>query len=261
MRVFALKEPTLNKWQPGIVTRILQSSSMLLTYCVRFTKNFEFKRFTSIALNDTREAHTDDDDDDDEYVELKPTCVAYSEPVDHNCTIPIQARIVTLYQNENDNKSPYFSVGTICETPNAKNHNRYLVFFDDGYAQYIRNNEAFLLFESKKMDVNKMDEGHLDFLNDYFEQYPNRPLIPLYKDNILSAFYMNKWQTTRVVDVDGSLVRLCFLETNHYEWLHRGSYRLFPFFEKHKQLKQRIKSTASMDENQEPFERCLMKGT
>jgi hypothetical protein len=96
---------------------------------------------------------TADTDDTDETVDLDATFVAFSEPVDENHILPVRMRIVTLYQNENESRAPFFSVGTICETPNKRNIYRYLVFFDDGFVQYIQRNEAFRVFEPYKLPL------------------------------------------------------------------------------------------------------------
>ncbi len=137
------------------------------------------------------------------------------------------------------------------------------MFFDNGFARYIERNEAFLLFEPNDIPAH-LDENHLSFLDAYFDRYPQKTMAQLKINDILSAFYDNRWQITRVVDVDCSLVRLHFQETKHFEWLYRGSYRLYTVYEKFKPQKVVKRYTKQVqeptDENHEPIERCLING-
>jgi hypothetical protein len=127
MRVFALKEPGMYKWQPAVVTRILQNTSVSFSYCVQYEKNYETKNFKSSDNAQSKSEDEDNDDDcesDDEIVELQSTFLAYGEPIDQVFILPVRTRIVTLYENENESNAPFYSVGTISEIPNIRNRNR-----------------------------------------------------------------------------------------------------------------------------------------
>jgi hypothetical protein len=228
MRVYALKDKTVFKWQPATLSHIVDNGSSSGTHVYRC--KFEHKKQCGSANRADNSTAESDDIDNGDAIDLESTFVAHSEPVDQDFVLPVKTRIVTLYQNENECRAPFLSVGTICEIPNARNLNRYLVFFDDGFAQYIQRNEAFQVFEPYMMPVNQINEHHLEFLYRYFLQYPEKAMMRLHKDNVIQANYKNKWYKTRVVNVDCSLVRLHFEGTEHSEWLYRGSYRLLPFY-------------------------------
>jgi histone-lysine N-methyltransferase SETDB1 len=225
MLVYALKDKNLYRWQLATLKKIIETSTNSTIFRCKFEKKAGSKK---------EEKKLVDSDEADETVDLGATCVAYSEPVDEDFILPVKTRIVTLYQNENEKAAPFFSVGTILETPNARNMFRYLVFFDDGIAQYIQRNEAFPTFQPFKIPADAISRDHLEFLNRFFEQYPEKAMTRLHKDNVVKTHFKNKWYKTQVVNVDCSLVRLYFEETDHYEWLYRGSYRLLSFYERFK---------------------------
>lgn len=51
--------------------------------------------------------------------------------------------------------------------------NRYLLFFDDGFAQYTKPDEVLPIVESSNVVWNDVDERARDFTRDYLNNYPN----------------------------------------------------------------------------------------
>jgi hypothetical protein len=223
MCVFASKENKFYLWQKARIIEIINNQNSELVnnrVVVKFEKNDEFNKIF--------------DDENDEVNELTTNCIAFSDSISENYILPIRSRIVAMNRNENDKKAPFFSVGTVCELPNPRNQNRYLIFFDDGYAQYVKKKDAYPVADRFKVPEN-LNKSHLDFLRKYFENYPEKAMVRLNRDHVLKVFFNGKWIPARVVELDCSLVRLVFSTTNHSEWLYRGSYRLQPFYEKHLQ--------------------------
>ena len=229
MRVFALKDELYYQWQTARIIQIKESSSNISNIRVRvkFEKNIE----KTINLSKVPADYVDDEEDDCVIKELPTSYIALSEPIGESYILPIRSRIVSLNRNENDRKSPFYSVGSICEVPNPCNLNRYLIFFDDGYAQYVQKNEAFPVVDRFKIPI-ELNESHMQFLNKYFERYPEKEVLSLTKDFNLKVYYNSAWLDAKIVDVDCSLFRIFFNITNHYEWIFRGSYRLHPLYEK-----------------------------
>lgn len=64
---------------------------------------------------------------------------------------------------------------------------RYLIFFDDGYAQYVHHNMVFLIVEASKDVWEDIYDGNRDFIKKYLQSYPERSMVKL----------MNK-QTVRI---------------------------------------------------------------
>jgi len=54
---------------------------------------------------------------------------------------------------------------------------RYLVFFDDGYAQYVHPHDAFPVVESSPDIWLDVHPNSRDFIHDYVKKYPNRHMI------------------------------------------------------------------------------------
>ena len=66
--------------------------------------------------------------------------LAYSGPA--KVRLQVGTRIIGLYLDpDNPNGPRDFYAGIVAEPPKGMNKHRYLVFFDDGYASYIRHND------------------------------------------------------------------------------------------------------------------------
>ncbi|XP_021368077.1 histone-lysine N-methyltransferase SETDB1-B-like isoform X3 [Mizuhopecten yessoensis] len=157
---------------------------------------------------------------------LSPKHVAFKDPIVRQ--IYVGTRVIALYRDE-DSTSSYYA-GIVAETPNGRNQQRYLIFFDDGYAQY-----------SLAADINKVlwqsanvwEDIHPDsqeFIKEYLKQYPERPMVRLQKGQMVKTEWNGKWWTAKVMEVDASLVKMFFLADKRVEWIYRGSTRLEPLY-------------------------------
>ncbi|XP_060080758.1 histone-lysine N-methyltransferase SETDB1-B-like [Ylistrum balloti] len=157
---------------------------------------------------------------------LSPKHVAFKDPIVRQ--IYVGTRVIALYRDE-DSTSSYYA-GIVAETPNGRNQQRYLIFFDDGYAQY-----------SLAADINKVlwqssnvwEDIHPDsqeFIKEYLKQYPERPMVRLQKGQMVKTEWNGKWWTAKVMEVDASLVKMYFLADKRVEWIYRGSTRLEPLY-------------------------------
>lgn len=148
---------------------------------------------------------------------------------DHiNITVAVGTRIVALYRDEESTAS--FYAGIIAETPNGRNQFRYLVFFDDGYAQYSTKEEIHKVVDQS---INVWEDVHQDsqeFIKEYLKQYPERPMVRLHKGQQVKTEWNGKWWTAKVVEVDASLVKMFFLADKREELIYRGSTRLEPLY-------------------------------
>ncbi|KAK5638380.1 hypothetical protein RI129_012675 [Pyrocoelia pectoralis] len=120
--------------------------------------------------------------------------------------------------------------GIIAEPLSFSNDFRYLIFFDDGYAQYVHHKMVHLIYETSK-DV--WEDMHVDsrlFIKKYLETYPERPMVRLRKDQTVRTEYNGKWCFATVTAIDCSLVKMLFENSNRIEWIYRGSTRLNPMF-------------------------------
>ncbi|NWR41833.1 SETB1 methyltransferase, partial [Regulus satrapa] len=137
-------------------------------------------------------------------------------------------RVVARYK---DGNQMWLYAGIVAETPNVKNKDRFLIFFDDGYASYVKEWELYPVCRPlKKAWEDIEDVSCRDFIEEYITAYPNRPMVLLKNGQLIKTEWEGTWWKSRVEEVDGSLVKILFLEDRRCEWIYRGSTRLEPMF-------------------------------
>ncbi|NXD28926.1 SETB1 methyltransferase, partial [Spelaeornis formosus] len=137
-------------------------------------------------------------------------------------------RVVARYK---DGNQIWLYAGIVAETPNVKNKDRFLIFFDDGYASYVKEWELYPVcrpLEKAWEDIE--DVSCRDFIEEYITAYPNRPMVLLKNGQLIKTEWEGTWWKSRVEEVDGSLVKILFLQDKRCEWIYRGSTRLEPMF-------------------------------
>ncbi|NWT76748.1 SETB1 methyltransferase, partial [Prunella himalayana] len=136
-------------------------------------------------------------------------------------------RVVARYK---DGNQMWLYAGIVAETPNVKNKDRFLIFFDDGYASYVKEWELYPVCRPlKKAWEDIEDVSCRDFIEEYITAYPNRPMVLLKNGQLIKTEWEGTWWKSRVEEVDGSLVKILFLD-RRCEWIYRGSTRLEPMF-------------------------------
>ncbi|XP_031841422.1 SET domain bifurcated histone lysine methyltransferase eggless isoform X2 [Nomia melanderi] len=141
--------------------------------------------------------------------------------------IPVGTRVVAVFR---DVTSSNFYSGVIAEPPKATNKYRYLIFFDDGYAQYVEHNHIYLVAESSSKVWEDIPNESREFVKKYIETYPERPMVKLQTGQVVKTEWNGKWWIARVVQVDASLVQMHFDADGRTEWIYRGSARLGPLY-------------------------------
>lgn len=142
--------------------------------------------------------------------------------------IPVGTRVVAIFHDVSS--SNYYS-GIIAEPPKSTNKYRYLVFFDDGYAQYVTHKDILLVWEISLGRVwEDVPNESREFVKKYLESYPERPMVKLQTGQVVKTEWKGKWWLARVVQVDASLVQMYFDADKRTEWIYRGSTRLGPLF-------------------------------
>ncbi|KYO19718.1 histone-lysine N-methyltransferase SETDB1 isoform X2 [Alligator mississippiensis] len=140
----------------------------------------------------------------------------------------VGSRVVAKYK---DGNQVWLYAGIVAETPNVKNKLRFLIFFDDGYASYVTQPELYLVCRPlKKTWEDIEDVSCRDFIEEYITAYPNRPMVLLKSGQLIKTEWEGTWWKSRVEEVDGSLVKILFLDDKRCEWIYRGSTRLEPMF-------------------------------
>ncbi|XP_055947550.1 histone-lysine N-methyltransferase SETDB1-like isoform X2 [Argiope bruennichi] len=137
--------------------------------------------------------------------------------------LPVGTRIAARYS---DGEEARIYAGIVAEPPKVTNQERYLIFFDDGYAQYIDNKDIYVVCYQSIDVADDVHENISEFIRTYLQKYPERPMVKLQKNEITKTEFDRKWWDTKVVDVDASMVKMLFIATNRTEWIYRGSTRL-----------------------------------
>lgn len=120
--------------------------------------------------------------------------------------------------------------GVVCELACEANRNRYLVFFDDGYAQYFSIANLFLVIRPSREVWNDVAEDCREFIKEYLQEYPYRPLVCTAINATMQTEWNGEWWKSRVVSIDASLVKMLFDVDKRSEWIYRGTTRLEPLF-------------------------------
>uniref|UniRef100_A0A672LPN7 [histone H3]-lysine(4) N-trimethyltransferase n=1 Tax=Sinocyclocheilus grahami TaxID=75366 RepID=A0A672LPN7_SINGR len=140
----------------------------------------------------------------------------------------VGARVVARYK---DGNQVWLYAGVVAEMPNSKNRMRFLIFFDDGYASYVGLPELYPICRPLKKSWDDIEDASCkDFIEEYITSYPNRPMVLLKPGQIIKTEWEGTWWKSRVEEVDGSLVKMLFLDDKRSEWIYRGSTRLEPMF-------------------------------
>ncbi|XP_033837121.2 histone-lysine N-methyltransferase SETDB1-B-like isoform X3 [Periophthalmus magnuspinnatus] len=140
----------------------------------------------------------------------------------------VGARVVAKYK---DGNSEWLYAGIVAEMPSTKNRMRFLIFFDDGYASYVGLRDLFPVCRPLNRTWEDIEDGSCrDFIEEYITAYPSRPMVLLKVGQIIKTEWEGTWWKSRVEEVEGSLVKILFLDDKRSEWIYRGSTRLEPMF-------------------------------
>ena len=213
---YAMRQNNLHVWQKGRVEAVLpgREGGGELRYKFRF----EGQRIQKSKV-------------------MSPRHLAFTEP--STVDLKVGTRCIGLYSEHDGQEGAFFS-GIIAEPPKTLNENRYLVFFDDGCASYVAHQNVRAVCE---MSTNVWEDIHpnsREFIRQYLQQYPERPMVNLVVGQVVTTELDGKWLISKVKQVDASLVKLVFDVDGRTEWIYRGSSRLGPLF---KELEQQQRMT------------------
>lgn len=154
--------------------------------------------------------------------------MAYSKPCD--VRLPIGSRVIALFREaENTSGSEYYA-GVIAEPLTNVNNFRYLIFFDDGYAQYVNHEDVNQICDVSDVVWEDIPIDSRGYIQEYLSEYPERPMVKLSKGQVVRTERNGKWWPAKVLEVDGSLVLMYFENDARKEWIYRGSRRLGKLF-------------------------------
>ena len=214
--IFAMKYSLFARWVQATVCSVIRREPHNSLYEVRYMR--------SLAVTTSRQ--------------LNGKQLAYDTPCPTRLTVG--TRIIARYRDEDTSKygsiQGNFYVGIVAEVPTSANKFKYLVFFDDGYAQYVVHKDIRVVTEASIFPWEDVSSDARDFIKEYIQMYPERPMVRLQKWNNVKTEWNGKWWRAQVMDVEGSLVKMYFPTDGRTEWIYRGSTRLSPLF--HKKMSQ-----------------------
>ena len=144
----------------------------------------------------------------------------------HGLKWNIHSYQIFLIKDE-DQESGDFFPAIIAENPKLANKNRYLVFFDDGYASYLHHKDIRIVYEADQDVWKDVDKNVRGFVKEYIQQIPNKFMITLKEGDKVRTELHGKMVEAEVNDIDGSLAQMVF-PGDVCEWLYRGSARFEP---------------------------------
>lgn len=152
--------------------------------------------------------------------------------------LDVGTRCIALFKLSNQTKHATFYPGIIAEPLREYNKWRYLVFFDDGYAQYVVHDDVRVVCEASANVWEDVVAESREFIETYLHQFSKmRPMVQVQRGQRMMTEWGGKWINAIVIAVDASLVQMYFEDDKRYEWIYRGSTRLGPLYRQNKQQK------------------------
>ncbi|XP_018016350.2 LOW QUALITY PROTEIN: histone-lysine N-methyltransferase SETDB1-like [Hyalella azteca] len=218
--VYAMRLSLFSRWVPAVVVSVVHKEENNTRYMVRYNRfQAEMKELTGRQL-------------------------AY----EYQCAtrLVVGTRVIARFRDEEKNgrkddqkngrhdtsSTNGFYVGIVAEVPTVANKFKYLIFFDDGYAQYVLHHHIRVVTEASAQAWDDVCSDSRAFIKEYVQMYPERPMVRLQKWNNVKTERNGKWWRAQVLEVEGSLVKMYFPTHELSEWIYRGSTRLSPLFQK-----------------------------
>lgn len=215
---YTFRNRLISSWQPCKVVDKVEVDDGETEYMVRFCKkkNTNLKKMPSKHL-------------------------AYGRTSD--VRLNIGTRVIALFDDSDaggktaPKNSPLknnFYPGVIAEPLSLYTRWRYLVFFDDGWVQYVYHENIRVVCGATENVWELIEEpGAKTFIEGYVKECKNkRPIVQVRSGQRIQTEHGGKWYNGIVNNVDGSLVQIYFEDLKRYEWIYRGSTRLFPLYKK-----------------------------
>ncbi|XP_055917021.1 histone-lysine N-methyltransferase eggless [Eupeodes corollae] len=241
---YAVKTKAIASWVPCKVIEEVEGYpagyNHSKTYKIKFTKLAKYPMFKTVYAKH----------------------MAYFDPP--NVRLPIGSRVIAYFDATSLSRGKEkmlipsaFYPGIIAEPLKQSNKYRYLVFYDDGYFQYVSHKDVRLVCQASENVWEDVHHQSREFIHNYLTQYAvNRPMVQTQKGQSMLVDYNGKWIYARVIDVDCSLVQMLFEGQSRSEWIYRGSTRLGPVYKESNNLSQKNTLNATRRRT-EPFIRYI----
>lgn len=220
--VFGMYKSLIHFWVKGEVLEVIRNE---MTNQTEFVVHFEPTR---------NGIPTGGDDGEGTERRIRQLCLK-EMAVNHPCPfiLPVGTRIIAKFKDEvlmdPEVDGQYFA-GIVAEPPKEMTQMRYLIFFDDGYAQYVHPDDVLLVCESSKLVWNDIYPDAYDFIKEYVTKWPNWPMVKLHLGCIIATEWNGTWLPARILKLDNCLAFARFENDQREEWIYRGSTRFRPIY-------------------------------
>ncbi|XP_051727894.1 histone-lysine N-methyltransferase SETDB1-A isoform X2 [Ctenopharyngodon idella] len=137
----------------------------------------------------------------------------------------VGCRVVASYKD--DKGKILYNGAVLVELPERKNRMRFMVFYDDGKAAYLALPDIHVVCKQlKKVWRDIEDEACRSQVKEYLRVYPNPIAVVLRIGQDTRAVRNDKFESCTVLQLDGSLIQICFKKDNQKEWIYKGSDKL-----------------------------------
>ncbi|XP_073245234.1 histone-lysine N-methyltransferase SETDB1-like isoform X3 [Porites lutea] len=206
-------------WYPGVIEKILpdKNNQQKVKYKVKFDKGAR-GLLSSNQVSLESNPHPSWLNVGSRVVALRPRDTAEENASWRKPSTGLYGKLDVLY------------AGIVTENACAENKNRFLVFFDDGFAQYLPVKKLHHVYHTGKKAWDDVAEHSKEFIQEYLEEFPNRPMVKLKVSQWVKTEWRGQWLKAKVMQLDCSLVKMLFQIDNRSEWLYRGSTRLEPLY-------------------------------
>ena len=143
---------------------------------------------------------------------------------------PVGTRVIAQFRNagEEENQLAEFYPAVIAELPKQINDNCYLVFYDDGFTDYLEHRELRKVLDQDQDVWKDVAADQRKIIQQYMEAYPDRPMVKLKPGDRIRTSKEGRVLLAEVEEVNASLALVKFPGIEGNELIYRGSARFEP---------------------------------
>ncbi|GAB0089872.1 Histone-lysine N-methyltransferase eggless [Sergentomyia squamirostris] len=161
--------------------------------------------------------------------------------------INVGTRILAMYSAA---RRRHFYPGIVAEPTQETNKFRYLIFFDDGYVQYVNPEDIRRICQVSENVWEDVHPSSRDFIKSYLqENHYQRAVAQVKIGQKIEVEREGKWVSMRVAKVDCSLILVYHAE--YTEWIYSGSQRLLPIYRM--KMDSRLSTGKKLQTRNEPY--------
>ncbi|XP_051519584.1 histone-lysine N-methyltransferase SETDB1-A-like [Myxocyprinus asiaticus] len=150
----------------------------------------------------------------------------------------IGCRVVASSQDEG---KTWFKGAVLAELPDRRNRMRFMVFYDDGQVAYLALPDLHIVCKQIKRVWKDIEDETVQLeVKEYLYLFPNPIAVVLRVGQDTKAERNGRFEPCTVLQMDGSLIQICFKGDKQKEWVYKGSDKLEHIVNIKKRLSQKI---------------------